>query len=151
MTMILFNIGAILILFAAHVVLVYNIRGLKQNIASGVDFAITAAIISGIWFGPKWGFIIGVIFEIASNVVQMQFFPSLLLLIPATGCVAIFASIMTGLGMGFMPMVFTAVIGYAILTDIGMYFLFGERDFVMMGCYLIGIIATNWIFFDLFF
>ena len=149
--MILLNIGAIIILFAVHVVLIYNIRGLKQNIAAGIDFAITAAILSGIWFGPKWGFFIGVIFEIASNVVQMQFFPSLLLLIPATGCVAIWASIATSMGIGLMTIVFTSVIGYAILTDIGMFFLFGERDFVMMICYFIGIIATNWIFFDLFF
>lgn len=149
--MIFFNIISIFILLAAHVVLVYSIRGLKHNVGAGIDFAITAAILSGMWFGPKWGFIIGVTFEIVSYVVQMQFFPSLLLLIPATGCVAIWASIATGMGMGIMPMVFIGVIGYAIITDIGMYFLFGERDFVMMACYLIGVVMINWVFFDLFF
>jgi hypothetical protein len=149
--MMFFNLIAIILLYLAHIILVYSIRGLKRNIGAGVDFAITSALLSGMWFGPKWGFIIAVIFEITSYIVQMEFFPSLILLIPATGCVAIWASIATSIGIGLMPTVFIGVIAYAIITDIGMYLFFGERDFVMMACYLLGVLTINWIFFDLFF
>lgn len=142
---------AILLLYAAHIILIYAIRGLKRNIAAGVDFSLTAAILAGIWFGPKWGFIIGVIFEITNYFVQMEFYPSLLLLIPCTGLIGVYASFAFGLGIGIMPLALFGVLGYAIITDIGMFTLFGERDYVMMVCYFIGVMMTNWIFFDLFF
>lgn len=149
--MILLNFFAIILLYVAHIILVYSIRGLKKNIGAGIDFALTSAILGGIWFGPRWGFIIGVIFEISSYVVQMEFYPSLILLIPATGSVAIWASIATGLGLGIMPTVIIGVVAYAILTDIGMFLFFGERDYVMMVCYFLGVLMINWVFFDLFF
>ena len=74
----------LLILYGAHIFLVNVLRGLKNNIASGVDFALTGGFLAGYWFGFKWGFIIGCIFALTNNIVQMEFYPSLFVLIPCT-------------------------------------------------------------------
>jgi hypothetical protein len=40
----------IVALFALHILLVSTMRGLKNNVASGIDFALTGAFLSGYWF-----------------------------------------------------------------------------------------------------
>jgi len=141
----------LLILYGAHIFLVNVLRGLKNNIASGVDFALTGGFLAGYWFGFKWGFIIGCIFALTNNIVQMEFYPSLFVLIPCTGFMAIWGGVVAGLGLPVLSSVLIGVIVYAIVTDILMMTLFGERDFVMMGSFFLGSIVINWIFFDLFF
>ncbi|MFT4343117.1 MAG: hypothetical protein ACMXYE_00035 [Candidatus Woesearchaeota archaeon] len=146
-------LGAIylLILFGGHVVLVHVLKGLKNSIASGIDFSLTGAFLAGYWFGWKWGFIVGIIFALTNNIIQMEFYPSMLLLIPMTGVVGIWGTFVAIYNLPILMSVLIGVIAYAIITDIGMMTLFGERDFVMMGSFFLGSLIINWIFFDLFF
>ncbi|MFT4303658.1 MAG: hypothetical protein ACMXYG_03770 [Candidatus Woesearchaeota archaeon] len=147
----MFNILLIMILYACHIGIVTVLRGLKNNIASGIDFSLTGAFLAGYWFGWKWGLIIGCIFAITNNIVQMEFYPSMFILIPATGLLGIWGSFVGFMGLPILSSVIIGVIVYAIITDIIMMTLLGERDFVMMGGFFLGSLLINWIFFDLFF
>jgi hypothetical protein len=138
-------------LFGMHIMLVNVLRGLKNNIASGIDFALTGGFLAGYWFGWKWGFILGCIFAITNNIVQMEFFPSLFILIPCTGLMGFWGWIVATAGFPVLISVIIGVIIYAIITDVGMMTLFGERDFIMMGSFFLGSLVINWIFFNLFF
>jgi hypothetical protein len=141
----------LLILYGAHVMLVNVLRGLKNNVASGIDFSLTGAFLAGYWFGWKWGLILGCIFALTNNLVQMEFFPSLFVLIPATGLLGVWGWITAIYGLPILSSVIIGVIVYAIITDLLMMTLLGERDFVMMGSFFIGSLVINWIFFELFF
>ena len=141
----------ILVLYAAHVLLVHVLKGLKNTVASGIDFSLTGAFLAGYFFGWKWGFIIGVIFGITNNIVQMEFFPSLMFLVPMTGVMGIWGALTVVMGWAVLPAVLVGVVFYALITDALMMFILGERDYVMMGSFFIGSLVINWIFFDVFF
>lgn len=145
------NFMYLLILYAAHVILVHVLKGLKNNIASGVDLALTGALLAGYWYGFKIGFIIGCIFELTNNLVQMEFNPSMFLLIPLVGVMGIWGSIIPLVGLPIMNSALIGITIYWITSSAGMMLLFGERDFVNMGSFFLGSIIINWIFFDLFF
>ncbi|MCB9359399.1 hypothetical protein H6503_05690 [Candidatus Woesearchaeota archaeon] len=145
------NFLLITALYGAHIVIVNVLRGLKNNIASGIDFSLTGAFLAGYWFGWKWGLILGMIFALTNNIVQMEFYPSMFILIPATGVFGIWGSFVAFAGIPILGSVVAGVVVYAIITDVLMMTLFGERDFVMMGGFFLGSLVLNWVFFDLFF
>jgi hypothetical protein len=143
-------LGILLLLFA-HISLVASLRGLKNNVASGIDFALTGAILTGYWYGFKWGFIMGCIFMFLNSLVTMEFWPSMFMTIPLTGIIGMWGAVMSFLSIPILTGAIIGVVAYAIICDTLMFILFGERDFVMFGMHFIGAMVINWIFFDLFF
>jgi hypothetical protein len=146
-----FNLLLLLILMGVHVTLVASLRGLKNNVAAGVDFALTGAFLSGYWFGFKWGFILGCIFMLSNFIATMEFWPSMFIMIPMCGFVGIWGALVPIMGIPIMTGIMAGVIGYAIINDFLMFTLFGEKDFIMFVMHFIGAIVINWVFFDLFF
>ena len=116
-----------MMIYAAHVMIIHVLRGLKNNIASGVDFALTGAILGGLWFGWKWGLIIGCLFELTNYLVQMEFWPSMFLLIPLVGLVGMWGALVALLGIPIMTGVFVGIVLYWIASSAGMM-LYSEKE-----------------------
>jgi len=147
----LINLLFILIIYACHIAIVNVLRGLKNNIASGIDFSLTGGFLAGYWFGWKWGLILGCIFALSNNFVQMEFYPSMFILVPFTGLIGVWGSFVAFASLPLLPAVIGGIIVYAVVSDICMILFFGESDYVMMASFLLGSVVFNWIFFDLFF
>lgn len=141
----------LLIIYAANVITCHYFRALKHSVMSGVEFSLTGGFLAGYWYGWQIGFIVGCIFMLTSYLVALQMFPSVMYLVPLCGLLGIWGAGAASMGVGVFNGAMIGVVGYCLLSNTGLFLIFGERDFVMMLSYFLGAVLVNWIFFEAFF
>lgn len=119
------------------------IKNIKNNIAAGVDLVIIGALLSGYWFGWRWGFIVGMLLRLSVYIITMEYDTGMIYAIPSAGVAGIIGGIF---GLFSLPLFLGAI--FAVLTYMTVYYsiriiIFGDNNFFMMFLEAFGLVIVN--------
>ncbi|MBN1275421.1 hypothetical protein JXA12_03960 [Candidatus Woesearchaeota archaeon] len=134
----------LLLIFIANVILVRKLLPYQETIARGVEITLVGALLSGYWFGPKAGLLLGGAFIASSFAASAYIGPELLVALPAGMLLGLFgaAAAKTGISIGTAGVM--GILLYCAVIDIILIKAFGEDDYLGMAVSDLGLIATNW-------